>query len=67
MTDETPDDAPNEILALAKAAKAHSVAAGKAASQRARNWPLATVGIGVGIGSAALAGAVLFASRNRRK
>ena len=66
MTD-TSDDAPNEILATVRDAKAHSEAAARALANRAKNWPLATFGIGVGIGSAAVAGAVLFASRHKRR
>ena len=64
MTDSTPDE-PNEILALAKAAKDHSRAAAKSVSDSTRSWPLAKIGLGVGIGSAAIAGAVLFANRGK--
>ena len=68
MTDQTPDtDAPNEILAAAKEAKAHAAAAARNVAGTARNWPLATIGLGVGIGSAAIAGAVLFANRNTNR
>lgn len=63
MTDHT-DDTPNEILAAAKEAKAHKAAAD--AKRRGRSsWPLAKIGLGVGIGSAAIAGAVLFANRDK--
>jgi diaminopimelate epimerase len=65
VTDLT-DDAPNEILAAAKEAKAHSEAAAKATVAKARTWPLGTIGIGAAIGSAAVAAAVLFAN-NRKK
>jgi hypothetical protein len=64
VTDRT-DDAPNEILAAAKEAKQHGQAAAKATAGKARNWPLAEIGLAAGIGSAAIAGAVLFARRDR--
>lgn len=66
MTDKT-DDAPNEILSAVKEAKAHAAAAGGKARRKARttNWPLAKIGLAAGIGSAAIAGAVLFAGRNK--
>lgn len=62
MTDE-----PNEILATVAAAKAHEEAgADKAqAAQRDRRWPMTRIGLGVGIGSAAVAAAVMFANRKR--
>ena len=62
MTDKS-DDTPNEILAAAKEAKAHAHAA--RAGTRKGSWPLAKIGLAAGIGSAAIAGAVLFAGRNR--
>jgi len=66
VTDPVPDtDAPNEILAAAKDAKAHAEAAARNVADKARNWPLAKIGLGVSIGSAAIAGAVLFANRNK--
>ena len=68
MTDTThDDDAPNEILAAAKDAKAHAAAAAASVKDATRNWPLAKIGLGVGIGSAAVAGAVLFANRGKDK
>lgn len=64
MTDETATpgdgDAPNEILA---AVQAHARGAQQAAAERSKSWPLAKIGLGVGIGSAAVAAAVLFARR----
>lgn len=64
MTDETPTptdaDAPNEIL---DAVKAHARVAERAVADKAKSWPLARIGLGVGIGSAAVAAAVLFARR----
>ncbi len=60
-------DEPNEILEAAKAAKAHQDAgADKAkASDRARRWQLGKY-VGVGIGSAAVAAALLFANGKKR-
>ncbi|TXC72501.1 hypothetical protein FSB78_17260 [Sphingomonas ginsenosidivorax] len=66
MTEPT-DDTPNEILAAAKEAKDHAEAAAKAAVDKAKSWPLGAIGLGVGIGSAAIAGAVLYANRPRSK
>ena len=62
---EQPEGEPNEIVAVAKAAKDHSEAAARSMSERARNWPLGAIGVGVGIGSAAIAAAVLYASRSK--
>ena len=60
-------DAPNEILDAVKAAKAHeSAGAEKAkANERARRWQLGKY-VGVGIGSAAVAAALLFANGKKR-
>ena len=66
MTQRFDDDAPNEILAAVKEAKAHAAAAAHSVRDT-RSWPLAKIGLGVGIGSAAVAGAVLFANRNKDK
>ena len=64
MTDPTPaptdGDAPNEIL---DAVQAHARVAEQAVADRAKSWPMARIGLGVGIGSAAVAAAVLFARR----
>lgn len=60
ITTAADDDTPNEILAAAKEAKLHAEAAAKATLEKAKTWPLAKIGLGVGIGSAAIAGAVLF-------
>ncbi|PAX08224.1 hypothetical protein [Sphingomonas lenta] len=59
-------DEPNEILAEAKAVKDRERAAAEK-DDKARNWPLGAFGMGVGIGSAAVAAAVLFANRSRSK
>ena len=62
------DSQPNEILAAAAAAKAHEVAAADRAEKKARDrrWEIGKIGLGVGIGSAAVAAAVLFASRDKK-
>ena len=52
------DDSPNEILA---AVAAHARVAESAVVERTKSWPLARIGIGAAIGSAAIAAAVLFA------
>lgn len=67
MTDLPPtsDDAPNEILAVAKDAKESAIAAAEAVARRAKALPIAKISLGVGIGSAAIAAAVLFATRDR--
>lgn len=65
MTDQ--NDVPNEILAAAKDAKEQGEAAAKAAAATAKGWPLAKIGLAAGIGSAAIAGAVLFAGRDRKR
>ncbi|MCM8729650.1 hypothetical protein ACFO8O_01520 [Hephaestia sp. GCM10023244] len=64
MTDSNPD-CPNEITAAARDARAHDEAAASAkeAHQKRRRWPIASIGIG--IGSAALTAAFLYAGRNR--
>jgi hypothetical protein len=66
MTEPT-DDTPNEILAAAKEAKEHAEAAARVAVDKAKSWPLGAIGLGVGIGSAAIAAAALYANRPRSK
>jgi hypothetical protein len=70
MTDHI-EDAPNEILAAAKEAKDHAVAAAEATAKsvkdKTRNWPMGKIGLGVGIGSAAIAAAVLYGTRDKSK
>ncbi|KQR83217.1 hypothetical protein [Sphingomonas sp. Leaf343] len=63
---ETPnaEHEPNEILAAAREAKDHAAAAAEKMLER-KNWQLGKIGLGVGIGSAAVAAAVLFANRQR--
>jgi len=69
VTDKTKQSGPdeeNEIMAAARAAKARKdAAAGTPEPAKGRNWQIAA--IGAGIGSAALAAAVLYANRNRKK
>ena len=62
MTDDT-DDAPNEIVAEAKA---RAEAAARVAADAAKSWPLGAIGFGAAIGSAAVAAAVLYARRRDR-
>jgi len=57
------DQEPNEIVAAAAHAKAAKERA--AANQEKTTWPIAAIGLGVGIGSAALAAAVMFAGRKK--
>jgi len=59
-------DEPNEILATAAAAKHHETGAAEAKrAQKKRAWNLGRIGLGVGIGSAAVAAAVLFANKGK--
>lgn len=59
---EAPNEIPNEIIAAAAHAKA---AKERAAVTDKKSWPIAAIGLGVGIGSAAVAAAMLFAGRNK--
>ncbi len=69
MTDDPRKSAPeeeNEIMAAARHAKARRDAAARTPEPgKLTNWGIAA--IGAGIGSAALAAAVLYASRNKKK
>lgn len=61
----------NEIEAAAHAAKRVREAADKTdrdkqSAETKGNWPLVPIGIGLGIGSAALAAALLYANRTRK-
>ncbi len=59
-------DQPNEILEAAAAAKARQdAAAGTKDPSTKSHWPMRI--IGVGIGSAAVAAAVLFANAGKKK
>ena len=58
-------DTPNEILASVKAAKEQAASLSNKTVATSRSWPLAKIGLGVGIGSAAIAAAVLFANRSK--
>jgi DNA replication protein DnaC len=62
----TEKKAENEIMAEARAAKARKDAAAKTPEpSKGVTWQIAA--IGAGIGSAALAAAVLYANRNSKK
>ena len=68
MTDQDSADPTNEIAAAARDAKRcaeGAAATGKHEPGHQRFWPLATIGLG--IGSAALAAATLYADRSRRR
>ncbi len=68
MTDETKTFGPeeNEIMAAAREAKARKEGAAKTQEPaRLSHWGLAA--IGAGVGSAAVAAAILYANRNKRK
>ena len=59
-------EVPNEIVAETLAAKVQRAAAAAAGDPaKAKGWPLATIGLG--IGSAAVVAALLYANRNRKK
>ena len=64
MTDDK-GEATNEIVAATHEVVERGEAALRTAASRVRRWPLARIGLGVGIGSAAIAGAVLFAGRSK--
>ncbi len=63
----TDPDTPNEILASVKAAKEQAATVATKTAEKTRSWPLAKIGLGVSIGSAAVAAAVLFANRSKTK
>lgn len=68
MSLPTTDDqeSTNEIIAETLAAKQQRAAAAATAEwARAKRWPLATIGLG--IGSAAVVAALLYANRHRKK
>lgn len=63
-TDDQDDT--NEILAATRSAKAQREAAAASGDDaKAKRWPIATIGLG--IGSAAIAAALLYANRSRQK
>ncbi len=64
-TPRTDDDAPNEILAAAREVKEKAEAAAASVADHTKGWPIGRIGLGVGIGSAAVAAAVLYANRKR--
>ena len=64
------DKAENEIITAAQDAKARKSAVGAnpeppAAANPAKRWPIAAMGFG--IGSAALAAALLYANRSKKR
>ena len=61
----TDEDDTNEIIAATRAAKEQREAAEMTENAKAKRWPLATIGLG--IGSAAIVAALLYANRNRKK
>ncbi|WP_375396954.1 hypothetical protein [uncultured Sphingomonas sp.] len=67
MTDQPENEIPeNEIIAAARAAKASADAARSTPEPwKNRSWELAA--LGAGIGSAAIAAALLFANRSRKR
>lgn len=65
MSTDDQDDT-NEIIAATRAAREQREAADAAADAgKAKSWPIATIGLG--IGSAAIVAALLYANRNRKK
>ncbi len=57
------DESTNEIVKAAKDAKARKA---KSGGERGDHWPLKAIGLGVGIGSAAVTAALLYANRDKR-
>ncbi len=59
-------ETPNEIVAETLVAKGQrAAAAAMDAAAKAKRWPLTTIGLG--IGSAAVVAALLYANRHRKK
>ncbi len=68
MTDKTETPELNEVAAAAREAKrVADAAADTKQPSKGQQWPLGPIGIGVGIGSAALAAALLYANSGRKK
>lgn len=63
MADDEPDGKTNEILEAAKEAKARKA---RVKSTDRKGVPLTAIGIGLGIGSAAIAAAMLYSSRDKK-
>jgi hypothetical protein len=61
----TDEDDANEIIAATRATKEQREAAEVTDNAKATRWPLATIGLG--IGSAAIVAALLYANRTRKK
>jgi len=66
MTDRAPETM-NEIEAAAHEAKRVRKAAEDTAGETGKGWPVSAIAIGVGVGSAALAAALLYANSGRSK
>jgi len=64
MTDDTAPEM-NEIAAAAHEHKRVREAADASSKGKRGDWPLLPIGIGVGVGSAALVAALLYANRSR--
>ncbi|WCM25465.1 hypothetical protein NDN01_15565 [Sphingomonas sp. QA11] len=65
MATDDQDDT-NEIIAATRAAKKQrEAAAATGDTAKAKRWPLTTIGLG--IGSAAVVAALLYANRSRQK
>ncbi|MBA4048612.1 MAG: hypothetical protein C0476_08740 [Sphingomonas sp.] len=65
MVSDTPHEM-NEIEEAAHAAKRVAAAADETAAETKGNWPVSAIAIGVGVGSAALAAALLYATSTRK-
>jgi len=67
LTDDEPLPS-NEIVVAARQAGAveRAATAPEPPAHPERRWPVSRVGVGLGIGSAALAAALLYAGRNRK-
>ncbi|MEG3123904.1 hypothetical protein [Sphingomonas sp. GB1N7] len=67
MSDPKTSETPNEIVAAARHHQAAKERAGaKDVKKDGKNWPIGAIGLGVGIGSAAVAAAMIFAGRNKK-
>ncbi|HET9509846.1 MAG TPA: hypothetical protein VFO80_01740 [Sphingomonas sp.] len=62
MAEEHPT---NEIVAAAQDAKARLEKAARRGKDKGQ-WPLKAIGLGVGIGSAAVAAAMLYSNRDKK-
>lgn len=60
------EDITNEIVAAAKDAKERTEKAVAKVKSKDGHWPLKAIGLGVGIGSAAVAAAMLYSNRDKK-